>query len=384
MVGARRPKLVVTIHGIQTTGKWQKKITPYLARHGLIPYHIDYGWFNAIGFFFPWSRERRVRLVREELQELIAQSGARRISVIAHSFGTYLAMEVLKRENGSIKYDRVVLTGSIVPRDFDWDDAFAQSWVMAARNERATSDRVVTLAYFVSRRLRWICRLNAGDSGRNEFAQKHPSLIDAHVTGKHSDTHNALKFDRWARFIAYPNLPEDVLTKVTTEMQALRQEAAAILGEPPDRIRVNLFAPIDGALRIVPGAVDNMNYVPELDLRIELGHGATGTSFASGNSCIVVKRGATWPGGHLPGDELKKINPALRWVISLPVKSEARGKIIGVVNVDGLDNLPLMLQDASSEECKATMLALHGGMVKRFEPCLDAAFRGEQLPGIEV
>lgn len=40
---------MVTIHGIQTTGKWQKGITPYLAQRGLVPYHLDYGWFVVVG-----------------------------------------------------------------------------------------------------------------------------------------------------------------------------------------------------------------------------------------------------------------------------------------------------------------------------------------------
>jgi hypothetical protein len=36
MLANSRPKIVVTIHGIRTSGLWQKEITPYLAQHGLI------------------------------------------------------------------------------------------------------------------------------------------------------------------------------------------------------------------------------------------------------------------------------------------------------------------------------------------------------------
>ena len=383
MLGGRRARVVVTIHGISTHGTWQKQITPFLAGHGLVPYHIDYGWFGAPRFFFSPSREKQVSAVRAELRDLVSQLGGGRVSIIAHSFGTHLAMEALTRENGGLRFDRVVLTGSILPRGFDWKTVLSNKLVMAVRNERATSDWVVALADFVSRRLGWLSRLKAGDSGRDPFTQEHPSLIDDYVVGSHSETHNKLKFERWARFIAYPLLPDDVLEKVKTEMQALRQEAGSILSEAPARIRVNLFAPIDGALRIVPGAVDNMTYAPEFDLQIEEGHGATGKAFASGSPCTVVKRDAAWPGGHLPGPELDKVNPALRWVVSLPVRSETRATIVGVVNVDGLDNLPAILEDATTEECQAAILALHLGMLKRFGPCLEAAFRGDQLTRIE-
>jgi pimeloyl-ACP methyl ester carboxylesterase len=385
MAGIRRPRVVVTIHGIQTHGKWQKNITPYLASHGLVPYHIDFGWFSILKFFFPWTRERQIRLIREELRNLVDKVRARRVSVIAHSFGTFIAMESLRRDNGGLLYDRVVLTGSILPCAFDWQSLVSKKWVMAVRNERATSDGVVQLALVASRwPLKWISWLKAGNSGRSKFDQQPPTLLDDYVVGHHSETHNPLKFERWARFIAYPLLPDDVLQKVTTEMQALRQEAAQILGQAVTRVRVNLFAPMDGALRIVPGATDNMQYAPELDLKIEENHGATGTAFGSGSPCIVVKRGETWTGNTLPGSELEKINPALKWVIALPVRSEARSTVVGVVNVDGLDNLPAILQDLTSQDCKAVIMALHLGMLKRFQPCLEAGFRGDPLAQIEA
>ena len=113
-------KIVVTLHGIRTRGQWQKQITPYLARHGLIPYHLDYGFFGLVSFLVPWARASRVQWLRGELRDLMDRTGAKRVSLIAHSFGTWLALEVLEAENGNIRFDRVVLTGSIVRRDFPW------------------------------------------------------------------------------------------------------------------------------------------------------------------------------------------------------------------------------------------------------------------------
>jgi pimeloyl-ACP methyl ester carboxylesterase len=377
----RGPRVVVTIHGIRTRGQWQKRITPHLASHGLVPYHIDFGWFRAFTFFFPWWRERQIRAIQAELRDLVTKVKVRRLSIIAHSFGTLAAVESLVRDNGALRYDRVVLTGSIIPRQFDWTDVLDKRWVIAVRNERATSDWVVRLALLASRPpLKWISRLNAGDSGSQPFEQTPPALLDDYLVGHHSETHNALKFERWARFIAYPLLPEDVLDRVTTEMQALRQHAASILDVPADRVRVNLFAPMDGYLRMVPGATDNMTHAPEFDIRILENHGATGTAFATGNPCIVLKRGDSWTGNTLPGDELDKINPALRWVISLPVRSKVRASVVGVINVDGLDTIPTALEVVDSPAFSAAVFALHLGILKRFEPVLEAAFRGDEPP----
>lgn len=377
-----KPRVVVTIHGIRTRGVWQKQITPHLARHGLVPYHIDYGFFWALSFFCGWSRERRLATVRNEMRALVGQVGADRISVIAHSFGTWLAMEVLRRENGSIRYDRVVLTGSIVPLDFDWTAAIRARWVLAARNERSTLDGVVRLASWISRKrwLRWMAGgLDAGASGADPFTHALPQLLDDFIVGGHSETHNAIKFERWARFIAYPHLPDDLLDRVVVELQVLRQEAARLFGIAPARVRANLAAPFEGSLRIVPGAHDNMTWAPEYDLRIESGHGSTGAAFESGAACAAVRRGESWSGNHLPGSELAKLNPRLMWVVSLPVTSEMRSTVVGVVNIDGLDAIPDLLQDPDSQDFNAALLALHLGMLERFRPCLEAAFRGDRL-----
>lgn len=385
MIEFRRPKIVVTLHGIQTTGKWQKQITPYLAKHGLIPYHLDYGWFDVLRFLLPWTRNRRVRAIREELRDLVRITGADRISVIAHSFGTFQVMEALQREHGELKYDRVVLTGSIVPLDYDWKKAFeTDQAVMAVRNERADEDWVAWLAGWVSQKLGWLTRLKAGNSGGTQFVYTSPRLIDTANSGDHSSTLNASKFERWARFIAYPYLPDDILRKVKLEIQAFRQEAARLLSEDVEKIRISLFAPIDGALRMVPGASENMNYAPEYDLCIEADHGATGGAYETGDTALIQKVSGFWGGDTLPGDELAKIHPDLSWVVAIPIKNGDTGAIVGVLSLDGLGNVPAMLQDDTSEECKVALFALTAGINARIAPALEAAFRGDSLRKVEV
>jgi hypothetical protein len=208
--------------------------------------------------------------------------------------------------------------------------------------------------------------------------------LDDELIGGHSIAHNITKFEKWARFINYPCLPDDLLKKLTTEMQAFRQFAASILNISADLIRMNLFAPIDGALRILPGASDNMTYAPEFEIQIESGHGCTGLAFSEGNPCVVAKRGAIWSGGHLPGDELGKVHPSLKWVLSFPVKSVSRGIVVGVINIDGLNKLPRALRCVTSEASQSAIMALYIPLLERVRPCLEAAFRGDKLDQVEV
>lgn len=377
-------KIVVTIHGIQTNGAWQKAITPHLAHEGLIPYHIHFGWFDLVRFLFSWTRNRQIDRVRNELRNLVATTGVRRLSIIAHSFGTYIAMEALDRENGNLKYDRVILTGCILPTNYPWGEKISNKRVMAVRNDRAVQDWVVRLAHVAScRPLRWLTKLNAGKAGVDAFSENLPEMIDFPIDAGHSGTHNTLQYQCWARFVAYPRISGETLKRLQAHLQLVRQDAASILDYPVDKVRVNLFAPMGGALRMVPNVHDNMTYAPEFGLSIDSGHGGTGNAFTNNSPVIVLRTGNVWT-HNLPGDQLARVEPRLHWIVSIPVKSKHRGIMIGVINIDGLDGTPTALSNPSTNQWKATILGLQGIVLPRVVEYLDVAFRGELLDPVEA
>lgn len=394
-------KIGVTIHGIRTTGVWQKEITPALASHGLIPYHINYGYFWATLFFFRPFRESQIEAIRRELINLRKDTGASRISIIAHSFGTFIAMEALRRDNGELKYDRVVLTGSILPRNFDWRTLFDRELVTAVFNVRATSDWVVSLAAFLSgsgggrdgsdptggrfsRAAHWLTGLNAGDSGRRKFDFVGARLLDEEIEGHHSIAHDRVRFGKWARFISYPRLPDDILRTLKRKLDALRLVAAKVLRAPADVIRINYFSLHRGVLKMVPGAFDNMTYVPEFELEIDLGQGSTGKAFTSGEPFFVVKDEAAWSGDQLPSSELHKLHPDVSWILSFPIKCPKRQIVVGVINYDCLGSVPDAFRDPESVDAQAVILALKPITLKLVGPCLEAAFLGEYLPEFSI
>ena len=378
-------KIVVTLHGIRTRGQWQKQITPYLARYGLIPYHLDYGFFGLVSFLVPWARASRVQWLRSELRDLMDRTGARRVSVIAHSFGTWLALEVLEAENGNLRFDRVVLTGSIVRRDFPWEATLTRKhWVQAVRNERAAGDVVVRAAALFAR-LAGAIAPRAGASGALGFDDP-PSLVHEQViAGGHSDVLNIANYDKWARFIAYPRLPDDHLKRVRTLVQQIRALAAAQLGIDAELVRANVFAPSARTLRMIPGAWDNMTWAPEHDIELELDHGSTGRAFTDGTPFSIRRRGASWTAGVLPGPEQAKVNPRLQWVLSLPIGRLVTHKgltvaqeVIGVLNVDGLDSVPPLLQTPGDPTLKTLVFTLWAS-TEKIRESLALANSGEPL-----
>ena len=378
-------KIVVTLHGIRTRGQWQKQVTPYLARHGLIPFHLDYGFFGVLSFILPWTRANRVQWLRGELRDLMDRTGAKRVSVIAHSFGTWLALEALEAENGNLRFDRVVLTGSIVRRDFPWAQTIRRKrWAQAVRNERAEADWVVRAAELFAR-LAGPIAPRAGASGALGFDAA-PGVVQQHtVAGGHSEVLNISNYEKWARFIAYPRLPDDHLRRVRTLVQQIRALAASQLGVDVELVRTNLFVPNASVLRMIPGAWDNMTWAPEHDIELEPDHGSTGRAYTDGTPFSICRLGASWTAGVLPGPQQAKVNPRLQWVLSLPIgRLVARREltvaldVVGVLNVDGLDSVPAMLQTPDDPTLKTLVFALWA-TTEKIRESLALANTGEPL-----
>jgi len=150
-------------------------------------------------------------------------------------------------------------------------------------------------------------------------------------------------------------------------------------------VRANIFVPSANALRMIPGAWDNMSWAPEHDIELELDHGSTGRAFTDGTPFSIRRSGAGWTAGVLPGPEQAKLNPRLQWVLSLPIGrlvtrnalTVARD-VVGVLNVDGLDSVPPMLQTAGDATLKTLVFTLWAS-TEKIRESLALANMGEPL-----
>ena len=118
-------QVVLLIHGIRTEADWGPMVRSKLEVPGqieVIP--IRYGYFDAFRFWFPfWTRNKPVERVYEQirvaLQKYRRSHPDAKLSIIAHSFGTYIIGEILKR-GFDLQIDRLLLCGSVLPQDFPW------------------------------------------------------------------------------------------------------------------------------------------------------------------------------------------------------------------------------------------------------------------------
>lgn len=141
-----RSKVVFLLHGIRTQARWQNAFVD-VAQNANWKCPLSewfFGRFSIFQFFSPWSREAKVRWFRKtynkevELEQLESDSGEYP-SIIAHSFGTYILGNALLKYD-YLRFDKVILCGSILPRDFPWDDLIKRGQVQAVRNEYGVKD----------------------------------------------------------------------------------------------------------------------------------------------------------------------------------------------------------------------------------------------------
>ncbi len=196
----RVDRMVVTLHGIRTHAAWQRAFAETASDAGLEA-RMDrwsFGHFPVVRFLQPWSRMARVKWFRDSYDDefgalLAATSSLDRPSIVAHSFGTYILGYALLRYS-YLRFGKVILCGSILPKGFPWDKIIERGQVQAVRNEFGTEDVWTRLVdRFVP---------GTGASGRDGFAIGHPRLEQERFTFSHSEYFERYHMEsRWIPFL---------------------------------------------------------------------------------------------------------------------------------------------------------------------------------------
>jgi hypothetical protein len=116
--------ILVTIHGLFSRSEWNMDISPIASSQGWIvaPYIYD---TNKPDLLF--DTKKRAKVV-DDFREWIYDINQRydhEVSIVAHSFGTYIVGAYLtgfdENECPPVTFNSVILTGSILSVDFDWE-----------------------------------------------------------------------------------------------------------------------------------------------------------------------------------------------------------------------------------------------------------------------
>jgi len=121
-IDSDRQHILVFLHGMNTYADWQEILSePIRNLTNLKPIPLGYGNVHPVKFLLPFPyRQSRLKIVYRELNDLREDNPDADISVVAHSFGTYLLSKTLLK-SPKLKLKHVILCGSILDSDFDWN-----------------------------------------------------------------------------------------------------------------------------------------------------------------------------------------------------------------------------------------------------------------------
>lgn len=182
-LGHEEPKkqIVAVLHGIRSPAIWQERLRSKLKvvapKIEVVP--MGYGRYPLPDFLgLRGSREEPINWIRAQLEYLRIENPDAEISVLAHSFGTYIMSEILK-STSNIRIHRLLLCGSIIRENYEWHDVKRDGRIAGAiANDYGTRDYWPVMASKFK-------KLGYGASGFYGF--KHVAVTDnAHDYG-HSD-----------------------------------------------------------------------------------------------------------------------------------------------------------------------------------------------------
>lgn len=132
-----RDHVVLLLHGIRTQAEWAERAATVLESGDptIRAAPIRYGFFDIISFLLPISAIRQRPVRRFAKQARTARDGqTTKLSVVAHSFGTYIVAKILEQE-ADIRFHRLILCGGIIPNEFEWEH-FSHRLDQNARDRR--------------------------------------------------------------------------------------------------------------------------------------------------------------------------------------------------------------------------------------------------------
>jgi len=142
---------IFLLHGIRDSASWQgnvrNQLLQYTQEEKIKDPNLDvqitpmgYGIFDALRFLLPISliRNQPVAEVYEKLKAIRDQYPDATISVICHSFGTYIVGKIILMQF-EVDFHKIILVGSVLSRKYPWY-ALSEDRVTAVLNEVGTRD----------------------------------------------------------------------------------------------------------------------------------------------------------------------------------------------------------------------------------------------------
>lgn len=256
---SRDPAAIFLIHGMNTFGDWQQSLAwkvQLLYGRSLPVFVFKFGR-DRTSPLTKWAQRARTRQLAHAIRSAsgdLARAGRNtRCDVIAHSFGTLMLARLLEGDDfKQLEFGRIILCGSIAPRETPWSEYVRTSRVESVLNHRAGHDLWVRLAPWVFP--------NSSASGVEGFENEDGVHDIFSPTFAHSDYFTQGNFDGIIRRRWTPFLNGRSLGALSTGDAGVAR-AASVTGRLPGRYWVGRGILLLGALKLFPLILASISYL---------------------------------------------------------------------------------------------------------------------------
>ena len=193
--GSSSPHIVVFLNGARGRGEWYPHVAQSMANtfqgNQIVVREIHYPRVSGPNTLLAAMTGRLpvdANKIAEDIRAIQTEYAVSRVSIIAHSLGTFVVQKIL--QNTDVNFKNIILAGSIIDEEFPWRDY--RSRYVAVINDCGQRDIIARLAgmtcYF-------------GNSGR--FGFHDPLVINRyHADADHSTfTSGTFDYALWTRII---------------------------------------------------------------------------------------------------------------------------------------------------------------------------------------
>jgi len=204
-----KKKPIICIHGIRRQEKWFETLKKYLKENEKpnLEYCIEVfenKYWSVFRLIVPWLRIKTIKEfqnfyvnIRNKYEEIP--------DLVCHSFGSYIFFKNIQKYR-EIKFDKVIMVGSILDTNLEWDEFFKNKQINKMLHEYGKKDRIVKFSKFLE---------DGGNSGEIGFKNiRKGSRVDKKLAQKelkkfeHSDYFYPLHIqESWVPFLTNIDLP---------------------------------------------------------------------------------------------------------------------------------------------------------------------------------
>jgi len=198
-------KVIISIHGIRTFGQWQKKLGKAIEKLDLggrgngeyqnpakaIEY--KYNFFPFTSFLSKNKIESEIDRFAEMLLSTAKKHPRARISIVGHSFGTYLIFHALKKMRQKLDLDYLIFSGSVLQPNEKIEELFEHHNLTKVLNECSTLDLPLLAGYFFTN--------TYSIAGMHGITSLDNEVINRYTKGGHSSFFTDTILGEWSEFL---------------------------------------------------------------------------------------------------------------------------------------------------------------------------------------